>query len=254
MVNGLQYRTAALGSLCSRFCWGLMEILAFHAVHTSNGSFSMTFSQTVSYIWIQQAFILMYNVVDGDQEIEASINDGSIAYELARPMNLYGNWFTQCLANRISPTVLNCLPVLLLALLMPNPYRLTFPSIMTIVSFLVSTMLALGVTGAIAVLMHITMFYTTSQRGMKIIGRAATRFFGGGLIPLPYFPGVFQKAVNLLPFAATQSTPLLIYSGSLSGTDAAFAIGLQVFWLAVLAALGYYAMSRTLNRIIVQGG
>lgn len=255
MINSLQYRVVALGSICNRFCWGLMEILAFYAVHKSNsGSFSMTFSQTASYIWMQQAFLLMYNVIDGDPEIEASINNGSIAYELARPMNLYGNWFTQCLANRMSPTALNCLPVLLLALLIPNPYRLVFPSVMTVVLFLLSTLLALCVVGTIAVLMHITMFYTTSQRGTKIIGRAVISFFAGGLIPLPYFPEAFRKIVTLLPFAATQSTPLLIYSGSLTGTDAVSAIGLQIFWLIVLAALGYYAMERTLKRVIVQGG
>lgn len=214
----------------------------------------MTFSQTVSYIWIQQAFLRMYNVVDGDDEIEAAINDGSIAYELTRPMNLYGNWFTRCMANRLSPTLLNCLPVLILAMVIPEPWRLHFPGLMTTVLFLISTVLALGVVGTIAMLMHITMFYTTSQRGTKIIGRAVTSFFAGGLIPLPYFPEAFQRFVNLLPFAATQSTPLLIYSGSLTGQDAVFAMGLQVLWLAVLGTFGYYVMDRTLKRVVVQGG
>ena len=255
MINGLQYRSVVLGSVFTRFCWALMEILAFYAVHQSGGnsSFSMTFSQTASYIWMQQTFIPMYNVIDGDQEIEASINNGSISYELARPMNLYGNWFTQCLANRLSPTMLNC-PALIPALLMPNPYRLGFPGVMATLLFLVSTILALGIVGSIAILMHITMFYTTSQRGVKIIGRAVTSFFAGGLIPLPYFPKTFQKAVNLLPFAATQNTPLLIYCGSLTGADAAFAMGLQVFWLVVLTVLGHYAMHRTLKHVVVQGG
>lgn len=254
MINGLQYRAVAAGSILTRFCWGFMEILAFFAIHQSGGNFSMTFSQTVSYIWIQQAFILMYNVIDGDQEIEASVQDGSIAYQLTQPMNLYGNWFTQCLANRLSPTLPGCLPVLILAMLLPAPYRLSLPAAATIFLFFLSTVLALFVSGAIAMLMHITMFYTTSQRGMKIIGRAVTGFFAGGLIPLPYFPEAFQKVVSLLPFAATQSTPLLIYSGALTGRDALAAIGLQIFWIAVLGALGYYAMARTLKRVVVQGG
>ncbi len=254
MINGLQYRAVAIGSILTRFCWGIMEILAFFAIHESGENFAMTFSQTASYIWMQQAFILMYNVIDNDQEIEASINNGSIAYQLALPMNLYGNWFTQCLANRLSPTMLNCLPVLILAMLIPAPYRLRLPDLNTVILFLVSTVLALGVVGAIAVLMHITMFYTISQRGMKIIGRAVVGFFAGGLIPLPYFPEIFQKVVSLLPFASTQSTPLLIYSGSLTGKDAVSAMGLQVFWIAVLITFGYYAMNHTLKRVVVQGG
>lgn len=253
MINGLQYRAVALGAVFTRFCWGIMEILAFFAIHQSGGGFSMTFSQTVSYIWMQQAFILMYNAVDGDQEIEASIQNGSIAYELTRPMDLYGNWFTRCLANRLSPTVLNCFPVLILALL-PAPYGLKLPKATTVILFLASTLLALGVTGAIAMLMHITMFYTTSQRGTKIIGRAVIGFFAGGLIPLPYFPETFRRIVNLLPFAATQSTPLLIYSGTMTGRDAVSAMGLQIIWLIVLTALGYYVTRRTLKRVVVQGG
>lgn len=254
MIKGLQYRTVALGSILMRFCWGLMEILAFSSIHKTGGSFSMTFSQTASYIWVQQAFLLMYNVIDGGQEIEASIHDGSIAYELAHPMNLYGSWYTQCLANRLSPTAINCLPVLVFALFVPLPYRLILPDLVSAILFLISTLLALGVVGATAVLMHITMFYTTSQRGVKIIGRAVTSFFAGGLIPLPYFPETFQEIVKLLSFASTQSTPLLIYSGSLTGAQAVSAMGLQVFWFLVLSALGYHAMRSTLNRVVIQGG
>lgn len=255
MINGLQYRAVALGAILTRFCWAFMEILAFLALHRSGGgSFAMTFSQTASYIWIQQAFILMYNVIDGDPEIEASINDGSVAYELVRPMSLYGNWFTQCLANRFAPTAINCLPVLVIALCMPEPYRLRVPGAADTALFLVSTALALAVSGAIAVLMHITMFYTTSQRGVKIIGRAVVGFFAGSLIPLPYFPEGLRRVVQFLPFAATQSTPLLIYSGSLAGRDAVCAMGLQVFWLAVLAGTGYWVMGITLKRVVVQGG
>lgn len=255
MINGLQYRAVALGSIFTRFCWAFMEILTFYAVHKSGkSSLPMTFTQTASYIWIQQTFILLYDIVDGDQEIEASINNGFIAYELARPMNLYGNWFTQCLANRLSPTMLNCLPALILALLMPFPYRLCFPDILTTILFLISTILALGVVAALAILMHITMFYTTSQRGIKIIMRAVTSFFAGGLIPLPYFPAAFQKVINLLPFASTRSTPLLIYSGSLTGSCAAYAIILQIFWLVTLSVFGHYAMNRILKHVIVQGG
>lgn len=149
----------------------------------------------------------------------------------------------------------NKLPaVLVFALFVPLPYRLILPDLVSAILFLISTLLALGVVGATAVLMHITMFYTTSQRGVKIIGRAVTSFFAGGLIPLPYFPETFQEIVKLLSFASTQSTPLLIYSGSLTGAQAASAMGLQVFWFLVLSALGYHAMRSTLNRVVIQGG
>ena len=70
---------------------------------------------------------------------------------------------------------------------------MSFPGIATTLLFIFSTLLALGVVGIIAVLMHISMFYITSQRGVKIIGQALVSFFAGGLISLPNFATPFQK-------------------------------------------------------------
>lgn len=255
MINGLQYRSVAIGSLLTRYCWALMEILAFYALYkTGNNRFSMAFSQTVSYIWMQNVFYVLYQVNYGDNEIQGAIREGTIAYELVRPMQLYGNWFAQCTANRIAPTVVNCLPLVILAVLMPAPFRISFPGLPQFLLFLLSTVLALLVVASLAMLMHITLFYTTTPRGIKIIVTAVTSFFSGGLIPLTFFPDAFRRVAESLPFAACQSTPLLIYNGTLQGAEALQAMGLQLFWLAALIALGSVWMRGTLKRVVVLGG
>lgn len=256
LINGLQYRAVAIGSILTRFIWGLMEILAFYTLYQiDNGNtFTMTFSETVSYIWMQQALYVIFQVVYNDREIVATINDGSIAYELVRPIKLYNNWFVQCVTNRISPTLLSCMPVLVIALVMPSIYRIHFPSALNLLLFTISTILALCLVVALALLMHISMFYTTSPRGIKIIITAVTTFLSGGVIPLPYFPEPVLKIVKLLPFASMQSTPLLIYNGSLTNIIALQSVGFQCFWLVILIGLGYLFMNRTLSKVIVQGG
>ncbi len=255
VINGLQYRAVAIGSILSRFAWGLMEILAFYALHRTNGTkFVMTFSETVSYIWMQQALFILFQVVYSDREIVTAINDGSIAYELVRPIKLYNSWFVQCMANRISPTLLNCMPVLIIAAFVVPKYRIHFPPFLNLMLFLISTILALAVVVALALLMHISMFYTTSPRGIRIIVTAMTTFFSGGIIPLPYFPEPVLKIVEILPFASMQSTPLLIYSGLVTNMEAVQGIGLQCIWLLILIATGMFLMNRTLSRVVVQGG
>jgi len=51
-----------------------------------------------------------------------------------------------------------------------------------------------------------------------------------------------------------QNMPLRIYSGNIAGAGAARGIAFQVFWLAALVAAGRIAMSRALQKVIVQGG
>lgn len=74
--------------------WAFMEILAFQALYkTGESGFSMEFSQTVTYIWMQQIFYILFKAVYGDEDICASIAGGSVSYELVRPAGLYGRWF-----------------------------------------------------------------------------------------------------------------------------------------------------------------
>ncbi|ABX43035.1 ABC transporter permease [Lachnoclostridium phytofermentans] len=256
IINSLQYRTVAFGEIITRFFWGLMEILAFSALYRSGQSnFSMDFSQTVSYIWMQQVLFVLFLVVFGDGEIYSTIRSGSIAYELVRPMSLYNRWFCQSASNRIAPTILNCMPVLLLASIMPKPYKISLPvGLGQFLLFLLSSVLALGVVVAFTMLMYITLFYTLSHRGIKIIVTALTTFLSGGVIPLPFFPEPTLTIVKILPFAAMQNMPLLIFSGSIMGMDVLKGIALQIFWLVALIFIGQLAMRHALKNVVVQGG
>ena len=256
LINSLQYRAVVLGEILARLGWGIMEILAFAALYRSAGSgLPMEFSQTVSYIWLQQLLFLLFSVVYADSEIYSTLQDGSIAYELVRPMDLYGRWFCQSAANRVAPTIVVSLPALLLALFLPEPYRMSLPlGPGQFLLFLLSCVLALGVVVSFAMLMYISLFYTLSHRGVKIIVTAVTSFLSGGVIPLPFFPAPVFFVVELLPFAAMQNMPLLIYSGNLAGAEALRGVAFQLFWLLALLAMGRLFMGRALKKVVVQGG
>lgn len=256
IINGLQYRAVALGDVVMRFFWALMEILAYDALFRMGGTgFSMTFSQTVSYVWMQQVVFILFRVVTGDGEIYAAIREGAIAYELVRPVSLYGRWFTQSAANRIAPTLLGGVPLLLIVPFIRGRYRLVFPSSAgRAMLFLFSCVLALGVVAAFAMLMYISLFYLTSQRGIRIIVTAVTHFLSGGLIPLNFFPDRVRTAVQMLPFASMRDMPLQIWCGTMTGAEAGRGLLLQVFWLVILIMAGVVAMEHALKRVVVQGG
>ena len=63
-ANSLQYRSAAFAGMVTQFVWGMLEILAFRAFYqTDPTAFPMTFQQTVSYVWMQQAFLVIVHVM-----------------------------------------------------------------------------------------------------------------------------------------------------------------------------------------------
>jgi len=255
-TNSLQYRTAALAGLATQFAFGFMFILAFAAFYRTNPyAFPMTFQQTVSYIWLQQAFMAMFFLWFYENSIFESVESGSIAYEMVRPMDLYSRWFCMTGANRVARTVLRCAPLIVVALILPHPYRLVIPfDIARVGLFFLSMALTLGVVLSFSMLIYISAFYTINSTGTRLIVAVAADFLSGGTIPIPFFPDTIRTIVELLPFGSMQNMPLLIFSGHVYGAAAFRGIGLQVFWFVMLVVIGRFWMGRALRRVVTQGG
>lgn len=255
-INSIQYRSVAVTALITSFIWAFMEILAYFAIYNAgNNTLPMTLNQAVSYAWMKQILMTLFLVVFGDGEIYSSIREGNIAYELVRPMNLYGRWFCKSAANRIAFTVLNCIPLILVALVMPRKYRLVLPQDPAVILlFCISVILALCVVVAFAMLMYIALFYTLSHRGIKIIVTAVTTFLSGGIIPITFFSKEVLTVVRWLPFAAMQNIPLRIFNGDIVGDDILRGIVFQMVWFLLLIGIGQVAMRISVKKVVVQGG
>jgi len=255
-INALQYRAAALAGMTTQFAWGFMEIFSFAAFYRADpAAFPMAFSQTVSYIWMQQAFLTLYMMWFWENDIASAIMDGVIAYDMVRPVDLYGRWFCQVAANRLGRALLRCMPILIVAFLVPAPYRMSLPpNTAQLALFFISTALSLAVVVSFSLLMYISLFYTLSPMGMRLVVVVLSDFLAGAIVPLPFFPKPIRAIAELLPFAAMQNMPLRIYSGNIAGANALASVGLQIFWLLILLLLGKFAMSRALKKVVVQGG
>lgn len=252
----LQYRTAALAGIVTQFAWGFMELLAFSAFYRQDpAAFPMEFSQTVSYIWMQQAFLALFMTWFFEKEIFSAISGGAIAYELVRPMDLYIRWFCQNVATRLAKAVLRCMPILIVAFAVPHPLKISLPAnFYQFILFLISAAVGLCVVVAFSMLVYISTFYTLQPLGVRIVAAVLSDFLAGAIVPLPFFPDGVRHVAELLPFAAMQNMPLRIYSGNIYGKDAALGIAFQLFWLSLLILIGRIAMKKALKRVIVQGG
>ena len=253
---GLQYRAAAWGGIVTQFFWGFLNILLFKAFYDADpAAFPMTMEETAAYVWLRQAFFSLFCSTRFDNSLFESIVSGGVAYELARPVDLYGLWYSKSLAIRFSDASLRMLPILAVAMLLPAPYGLRLPpDLPTFFATLFSVFLATLVICATAMFVYILTFYTMQPRGLRVIYFSIVDLLSGSLLPLPFFPDAVRRWLEKTPFAASTDIPLRIYSGNIPAGEVLGNIILQLFWLAAMVLLGKLAMSRALRRTVIQGG
>lgn len=165
-IANLQYRAAALAGISTQFAWGTLNIILFKAFYESSPeNFPMGFSAFVSYIWMQQAFLAFFAMWTFESDITDSIVSGSIAYQMSKPINIYNLWFTRSVALRLARGLLRCFPVLIIASILPQPYRLIMPDPITFFIFITSMILGLCTAAAFTCLIYVLCFFYCFSQG-----------------------------------------------------------------------------------------
>lgn len=255
----LQYRAAALAGFVTQCWWGAIKIMVLAAFIRGASSPPMTVGQTIDYIWLAQALLtlLPWSV---DPDVARIVRSGDVAFERLRPLDTYALWYARAVARRTATPLLRAVPMVLTAgVLLPlfglRDWALSPPAGWSAASlFALSLVLVVALAAAVATLMEVVTVAALSERGVNMIMGGVVVVFSGNLIPLPLFPDWLQPALRLQPFAGLLDTPLRIYSAHLAGRDALAALGLQLSWVAVLAAIGRLAMTRVMARLQAQGG
>lgn len=254
-IANLQYRAAAFAGISTQFAWGFLTVFLFKAFYeTSPQNFPMSFSATVSYIWIQQAFLAFFALWGFEPEVNDAIVKGSAAYLMVRPVSIYNLWFVRTLSMRLARGLLRCFPILITALLLPLPYSLVLPNLFTFSLFLFSLILGLFTATAFIVLIYILSFFTISPRGLQMLFISVSEILAGQVIPIPFFPDKIRAVIEVLPFTGIQNIPLRIFGGDIKGVYVYYKIALQLFWLIVLILCGKIISKVAEKKLVVQGG
>ena len=254
-ATGLQYRFSAIAGLATQFFWGIMMLFIYEAFYKNGVSSSMNWQELVSYVWLGQAFfaLLFFRVTDAD--IIESIRSGQVAYEFVKPLNLYWMWFSKIIAKRLSAGALRFIPVIIVALLLPEQYSLKAPiSLEGLVLFLITMLLGLIISTALAMIIHALMFYTTTSKGLFNIYGNLADFFSGMIIPLAFMPTIMQSICYLFPFRLCMDLPMRLYIGNITAVEGTQTVLVQIAWILALVMIGNYMMKKVSKKLVVQGG
>lgn len=248
----LQYRAAAVAGMSTQIFWGWIRVMIFGAFYASTvDPQPMSYAEVVDYVWLGQA-LLMLIPIWVDQDIRGLVRQGTVAYELVRPLDLYAYWYARSVASRLAPALLRAVPIIALALLF---FDLRPPASAAAASAWVATTLgALLLASAINALLGITLLWTVAGEGVSHLASAIVFLLSGIIVPLPLYPDWIRTALEYTPFAGLLDLPFRLYCGHLPADEVWRVLALQLGWTLVLVLLGRLLLRVGTRRLVVQGG
>lgn len=188
--------------------------------------------------------------IDGTRVIREKVREGTIATDLMKPISLPFYFFSDGFGSTAFHALM-IFPTLLFALFIVH---VDIPSPLAFAAFVLSFAIGYLVNFLLNFLMNSIAFWTLETFAIQLMVRWVSDLLSGQIIPLIFFPGLLQRIVLDLPFAAIYSAPLLIYVGVIHPADYARTLLVQCVWLAVFSALAFVVWRAASRRVVVQGG
>ncbi|MFN2461639.1 MAG: ABC transporter permease [Candidatus Velthaea sp.] len=236
-----------LGSLLVRVYLLRMLWTALYAQNAAPAGIPLHAIITYSTVALLMSLVLE---VDGTRIIRERIREGTIATDLMKPISLPFFFFSDGVGQTLFHALM-IVPALALALLIVH---IDVPAPGTLAVFAMSFALGYVVNFLMNFLMNAVAFWTLETFAIQLMVRWVSDLLSGQIVPLVFFPGLLQRAVLALPFAAIYSTPLLIYVGTIQPHDYARALMVQAAWLVVFTGLARLVWQAAQRRVVVQGG
>ena len=247
-----QYRGAVLGGVICQMFFGIILIAVYRALYAGKPQ-DYPFTQIASYVWLQQAFFRM--LLASDPDLLDKIRTGGIAYDLCRPLSLYGFYYVRILAQKMMGSLLRAVPMLVFALLLPEGWGLSAPASAAGFCWALAGLL-LGLL-CVSAMENITMGFTMrtlDSRGMQGFLNLLMMILAGNILPLTLFPDSWQKVITLLPYAQLLDAPIRLYTGTYAISEAPRILMMQTIWILILTGAGMFFWHRNQKRIVIQGG
>lgn len=255
-ITNLQYRSAAIAGICTQIFFGFIFIMVYLAFYESNSNTApMQLKEIISYLWLNQMFFSLVYFWFKDTELLNNIRNGSIAYELCRPQNMYFKYFVRFFSKKTANVLLRLFPMIIVALLLPEPYKLSLPpNFETFILFLLILFVSIFLSVSISMIIHIIVFWTIDSKGILILFMTIAEIFAGGTVPLPFFPNILRKIAEILPFSYALDFPFRFYSGSIPINQFVSNFLMEIGWTIICIVTGYLLLKRALKKVVIQGG
>ncbi len=239
-----------LAGMTANVVFGLLRAAVLvAALKAANGEIAeYDIAATNTYVWIGQG-LLGFVLLWGPNELAERVRSGDVVVDLYRPWHLLTALLAQDIGRGGYAFLVRLLPPALFGMLV-FPFR--FPeNLVQWPLFLLSALIALVCSFGVRFLVEVSAFWLIDNRGLYGFWNVTSGLLCGLTVPIAFFPQWARDLLWMSPFPALLQAPVDVFLGH--GSVAKLLL-YQLFWAAVILALGHLALQRAVRRVVVQGG
>lgn len=251
-IDTLAYRLRYYTGIVTYFIYVSVYYFIWRAIFANSSHIEgFDFAQILTYIsvgWIIRSFY--YNNID--QDLATQVTEGSLVVNLIKPVNVQLLMIARALGESVFRLALLTVPTTVVLFLV---YPVRRPaSLGHFAAFLVSSILSFFIVAGINFAVGTLAIRLKSILGLLRAKYFLLELFSGLLLPISFFPPIFQKMLAAMPFQYISYIPVLLYLGKISGAKILQQLALQLFWVVAMLALGHVMWRWSSRKITIQGG
>jgi len=203
-------------------------------------------------IWFLAAGQILYFSVqtEAQLDIENDVISGNIVVTLARPYDYLSARFASVMAHTLLSFAVAFPAAFIVAWIASGTVAVTPLGIAAfLLAFVVRTLLYF----ALQAIAGLATFWIEKATAFVWVIGLLILIFGGGAVPLGYWPETARKLVELTPFPAMMYYPAKLLVSPDAATFAAMLVE-GTIWIAILGGIVYLIYSRALRRLDINGG
>lgn len=201
---------------------------------------------------IVSSMMSLFFITFVEQRVIQSVEKGTVATDMLKPINLFGIYFFEDLGYTTSLIFQNIIPIFLIGsvfIAIPVPQSMEL-----FLLFVPSLIMAYFINWLLAACFSTWAFTAINMHPMVQVKKHLIRLLSGCVIPMWFFPEWLSNILNVLPFVYIYQLPLDIFIGKYDIGVLLSKMGVQAMWLVILWLFFLYLQKRVTKHVLVQGG
>ncbi|MBD5476333.1 MAG: hypothetical protein HDR17_10225 [Lachnospiraceae bacterium] len=247
----IMYRVTFLIDVISALLTCFIQTSLWQALLSGNYVSGLSFEVMVPYVIITyfSAALTRINIAT---TIEDSIRDGSILYNLIRPVNYRRYLLCSMIGENTFKACINTLIIFAASIFV---YGIYVPkSLLCVLGFAISLAFGVLLMFEITYVCGLSAFWLQRTWFIEWFLEAFVIFFGGSAVPLWFYPEILQKISVILPFRYVSYEAINIYLGNYNVKVCITKILISIFWIIVLRIAGAVIWKHAKKRVEINGG
>ena len=177
--------------------------------------------------------------------VQSDIGSGDLNNHLIRPINYFGYWFSQDLADKLLNILFSVLEIGFLLLILKPPL-IPPASLFHAFMFAISVVLALIMWFYFSMIIGLSTFWMPEGNGwpQRFFVYVLLEFFSGGLFPLDILPNTLRSVITNLPTAYLLNHPMQIYLGRIPQSGTFQVLFMMIIWIFVFKRIAQFVFNR----------